>query len=533
MSILWIFLVIAGLVTILAGFASSTPTGWLCVVGVVTTWIVVGKVQSHIRGLARRARAHLGHRWEKGESVVHTIPERERLNVHHALESIRTSSAPVCPVLGMGPNAWDAYTDEEGERTTHFGLSLAVALKNNPRSEPIRYSRVDGPDGTRVRIPSNGFYRLTVPAGRRPIRAIAAVSARHLEILALDGDQAQTVLDHVLAEAARLSVYRGHVLSLEVSADSQADHYLVRFHDLPTAARNDIILPPGILELVERNIISVLQHANALKQAGFGARHGVLFYGPPGTGKSLVVRHICRSVPDLTVILLTGRQQQLIRESCRMARLLSPCLVVLEDVDLIATDRQQSHDTTLLHDLMDEMDGLGPASEVVFLLTTNRPEVLEKALTARPGRIDQAIHFPLPDAETRERLLRHFGRQVGVPESEVASIVERTDGASPAFLQELMRRATLMALEAATGSIPADPPMPAESTAGSETPEKTPPNCSDSEHTVSETAGVSETAPDRRITLNRDDFRRAFRELVHDGGPLTQQLLGFRPTDDH
>lgn len=237
----------------------------------------------------------------------------------------------------------------------------------------------------------------------------------------------------------------------------------------------------------------MFRHTDALQRAGFGARHGVLFYGPPGTGKSLVVRHICRAIPDLTVILLTGRQQQLIRESCRMARLLSPCLVVLEDVDLIATDRQQSRDTTLLHDLMDEMDGLSPKAEVVFLLTTNRPEVLEKALTARPGRIDQAVLFPLPDAETRERLLRHFGRHVGLGDADVSQIVRQTDGASPAFLQELVRRATLLALEARSRN----------------------------DSTTKD--------GDESVQLDSQDFRNALRELVELGGPLTRQLLGFSP----
>src|SRR4029078_12423841 len=97
-----------------------------------------------------------------------------------------------------------------------------------------------------------------------------------------------------------------------------------------------------------------------------------------------------------TVILLTGRQLRLVRESCILARLLQPALIVIEDVDLIAAARGQNLDTTLLHDLMDEMDGLGPKADVIFLLTTNRPRILETALAARPGRGGEAVDFPLP-----------------------------------------------------------------------------------------------------------------------------------------
>src|SRR5204862_7039782 len=116
-----------------------------------------------------------------------------------------------------------------------------------------------------------------------------------------------------------------------------------------------------------------------------------------------------RACTDYTVSLLTGRQLRVVRESCVLARLLQPALVVIEDVDLIAVGREQNLDTTLLHDLMDEMDGLGPKADVIFLLTTNRPRMLETALAARPGRVDQAVYFPLPDRDCRRRLFAHFG----------------------------------------------------------------------------------------------------------------------------
>src|SRR5262249_56348441 len=120
-----------------------------------------------------------------------------------------------------------------------------------------------------------------------------------------------------------------------------------------------------------------------------------------GTGKKLMLRYLAGRCPDHTVILLTGRQMNMVRESCQVARLLAPSLVILEDVDLIGQDRAENRSPMLLQDLMDEMDGLGPKADVGFLLTTNRPEVLEPALSARPGPIDQPIAFPLPHADSR------------------------------------------------------------------------------------------------------------------------------------
>src|ERR1019366_8058133 len=98
-----------------------------------------------------------------------------------------------------------------------------------------------------------------------------------------------------------------------------------------------------------------------------------------------------------------------------LARLLQPTMVVIEDVDLIARDRDQMGpcEETLLNGLLNEMDGLKQDADILFILTTNRPEQLESALAGRPGRIDQAIEVPLPDDIGREKLVQLYGR--GLP----------------------------------------------------------------------------------------------------------------------
>jgi ATP-dependent 26S proteasome regulatory subunit len=94
-----------------------------------------------------------------------------------------------------------------------------------------------------------------------------------------------------------------------------------------------------------------------------------------------------------------------------MARLLQPSIVVLEDVDLIAEERtREGACSAVLFELLNQMDGLADDADILFLLTTNRPDILEPALASRPGRIDQAIEIPLPDAACRRRLLELYGR---------------------------------------------------------------------------------------------------------------------------
>ncbi len=98
------------------------------------------------------------------------------------------------------------------------------------------------------------------------------------------------------------------------------------------------------------------------------------------------------------------------------------------------------------------MDGLRGDAEILFLLTTNRPESLEKALAARPGRIDQAIEFPLPDEMGRRKLIRMYAGGAKIADEVVEHSARVTQGVSASFIKELMRRAVQFHLECFSGA---------------------------------------------------------------------------------
>ena len=130
-------------------------------------------------------------------------------------------------------------------------------------------------------------------------------------------------------------------------------------------------------------------------------------------------------------------------ECLQLARFLQPAMAVIEDADLIARERTQRHgpgEESLLNRLLNEMDGLREDAMVLFILTTNNPKQLERALAARPGRIDQAIEFPLPDDEGRRKLVWLYARGLKIEDELVELIVRKTKKSSPAFIKELMRR---------------------------------------------------------------------------------------------
>jgi ATP-dependent 26S proteasome regulatory subunit len=195
----------------------------------------------------------------------------------------------------------------------------------------------------------------------------------------------------------------------------------------------------------------------------------------------MTIQHLIGAMPGRTTFLVTAEDLAGIKETCEMARALEPSTVVIEDVDLVARSRKdEDANYPALFRLMNEMDGIGQDADVMFILTTNRPDVIEPALAARPGRIDQAILFPLPDDACRERLVRLYANGLSLDEPTIKEMVRRTSGASASFIRELLRKATLFAVER---SAPAG-------------------------------------------TLEHQDLDDALREMVFSGGELGAKLLG-------
>ena len=236
--------------------------------------------------------------------------------------------------------------------------------------------------------------------------------------------------------------YRGKILSLDGEADYGGRSRGLTVHRLPAEAREDVILPEPALKLLDRNVLRFVGTRDALRRLGQSTRKGILLYGPPGTGKTHTIRYLATNLPGHTTLLITAEQVGLLGPYMTLARLLQPSIVVIEDVDLIASDRDDmgTCEESLLNKLLNEMDGLKEDADILFVLTTNRPEALEAALAGRPGRIDQAIEVPLPDATGRGKLVRLYGRGLPLVEAVVAEAVRRTEGVSAAFIKELMRR---------------------------------------------------------------------------------------------
>jgi ATP-dependent 26S proteasome regulatory subunit len=270
-----------------------------------------------------------------------------------------------------------------------------------------------------------------------------------LEIMARDRAAAEDLLAELERLMAELNPYRGRILELSGSPWGGVG---VEVQPLPTVTRDQIVYPDGVLERIERHTKTFSEHAEALRAAGRHLKRGILLHGPPGTGKTLTVMYLSTLMPDRTVLLLTGNGLGAIGAACEMARELAPAMLVLEDVDLVAEDRTHGQPTSILFELLNQMDGLNEDIDLVFVLTTNRPEIIEPALASRPGRVDLAVNMPLPDERGRSRLLDLYAHGLQLELRDEPRFIAATAGATPAFIREVLRRAALLAVERGEGT---------------------------------------------------------------------------------
>ena len=393
----------------------------------------------------KRLREHFGADPAKFAIVAEKVSDANHPNLHLAIEAFVTAPGRSFELLGIS------------SQTAQFmGMNLAQlvagggAMRGDPPDEgPVTYTNV-ALDGDRVLACTQlGLY--LVKEGDARLAIFVAKTERgyrdgiNVEVLATERAAADACHAALRNSMRVRNVYRGHVVSLSANNSGLQ----VSFHHLPSISREQIILPSGVLERIERESVGFSKHAERLRAAGRHLKRGMLLHGSPGTGKTLTAMYLAGRMPDRTVLLITGRSMGLLEQACAMARTLQPATIILEDVDLIAEERTRQGAggcAPLLFELLNQMDGLADDADILFVLTTNRPDLLEPALAARPGRIDQAVEVPAPDTECRRRLFELYGRGLKVS-ATIAPYVERTAGASAAFIRELMRKAALFAAD--------------------------------------------------------------------------------------
>ncbi|MDQ1592867.1 MAG: cell division protease FtsH [Pyrinomonadaceae bacterium] len=238
----------------------------------------------------------------------------------------------------------------------------------------------------------------------------------------------------------------------------QGDFELTDASGAQTATFNDVAgVDEAKNELAET--IEFLRDPQRFGRLGGRAPRGILMSGPPGTGKTLLARAAAHeaNVPFLSVSgssfqeKFAGLGAARVRRLFTRARKLAPCVVFIDEIDALGRRRGRSGDSAsadqdqTLNQLLIEMDGFKQLEGVVIIASTNRPDILDSALT-RPGRFDREITVNLADARGREEILRVHARKLTLaPDLELNWIARGTPGFSGADLANLLNEAAIAA----------------------------------------------------------------------------------------
>jgi hypothetical protein len=256
-------------------------------------------------------------------------------------------------------------------------------------------------------------------------------------------DAADRFFAEVEERRKRLSIYRGKVIDPALHGGII---HAIGFRAIKQVRETDLVLPDAVKGLIRRSVVGFCSHGPLLERLGIELKRGVLLHGPPGTGKTSISLYLAGLLPHFTVCFVSGDRLLYPREICQMARYLQPAMIVFEDIDLIAQQRDTNGLATVLGELMNQIDGCEPTDQVLFVMNTNSLDRLEGAVRNRPGRVDQIIEVPMPDRDARRLLLTGFARNVRLV-TELDKVVDATRDMSPAMLKEIVKRAVVMAVE--------------------------------------------------------------------------------------
>ena len=228
---------------------------------------------------------------------------------------------------------------------------------------------------------------------------------------------------------------------------------------VPNVTWDDIGGLEDVRQVLEEGVELPLKNPEAFRRIGIRPAKGFLLFGPPGTGKTLLAKAVAREsnanfIATKSSDLLSkwyGESEQQVSRLFARARQVAPTVIFIDEIDSLVPVRggglgEPAVTERVVNTLLSEMDGLEELQGVVVIGATNRPNLLDPALL-RPGRFDELIYVPVPDKEGRLHILKiHAANMPLAADVDLDGLAARTEGYTGADLEDLVRRAGLLAL---------------------------------------------------------------------------------------
>ena len=282
-------------------------------------------------------------------------------------------------------------------------------------------------------------------------REAAMITLRQI-IPNIDFAQAKIPYEQILALTVTQNAFLEAMNEVEPSAIREV------FTEVPDVSWDDV----GGLDEIKRTLREAiewpLKYSELFKQADTHPPKGVMLYGPPGSGKTLVAKAVAKESgvnfisikgPELLSKWI-GESERGVREIFKKARMASPCVLFLDEIDSLAPTRGSAGDShvaeRVVSQLLTEMDGIEELRGVMVLAATNRPDMVDPALR-RPGRFDVMLELPRPDAASRKAIFQvHTGSKPLAEDVDLDALVVSTEGRVGADIEGICRHAGLAAI---------------------------------------------------------------------------------------
>ncbi len=329
------------------------------------------------------------------------------------------------------------FSDSSSFGLAEYARAGLCQVSNHEQVCPQVDTSWHGPDYGLTESVVNGWQKVVWQAKELDIVWMSVSerfsTTRYYWIIASSKELAETFFVEVCSWQSRL---RQEVLVFEAGCWHKSKELFTSIQD---STFERLILPQALKDELKADFRQFLDSREIFRRYGLPWKRGVLLIGPPGNGKTHSVKALINwlGVSCLYVKSFTSKHstdQENIHSVFQRARQTTPCILVLEDLDSLITDKNRSY-------FLNEVDGFMTNDGILLLATTNHPERLDTAILERPSRFDRKYHFELPGYEERAAYMATWNASVDpelrISQDASASLAADTEGFSFAYLKEL------------------------------------------------------------------------------------------------
>lgn len=333
--------------------------------------------------------------------------------------------------------------------TRKYGWTPAEATPGFFGPQPPKMIGVEVAPGVVKQVP---WGRFSLPGVNGTVNCGASmkdgrvVFALNSTIKRTDEETIRGLFAELRKELALNSIYRGKAIKIRFR-DDDGDKLAMpepKFLSVDDVDERMLVYPDAVQAAIETNLFTPIQRVADCKANGIPVKRGVLLGGTFGTGKTLAAKVASKLAVQAGVTYLYVPRADELADAIEFAKLYQDpaCVVFCEDIDRVTNgDRSVQMD-----DILNIIDGIDTkSSNILVVLTTNDLHSINPAML-RPGRLDAVIDVLPPDAPAVQKLLRVYGGDAIAPETDLTDAAALLDGAIPAVIAEVVKRAKLAQL---------------------------------------------------------------------------------------